>query len=371
MSPRRRLDPARLLTLRRPPRLGKAASLCVAVIATGAAAVAELQARGFAERAPFTMFFLAVFVSGWLGGLLAGFVAIAASAVVVNVVFLAPAGVLCSPAIRLTGIFLVVATAIHLSLVTLRSAWMAQDELLDQARRRSEELAAAMRARDEFLAVAGHELNTPLAALHLQLQGLARLVGRRPLGFEALVDERLERSIGHVERLESLVEQLLDASRLAATRLVLTPEPLDFANVVGAVVERMAGPAARAGTPIRLASEPSLPGRFDRRRLDQLATHLISNAVKYGMGQPVDVEVRRDGDAARLVVRDRGIGLDPSHGARIFERFGRAASDRHYGGLGLGLWVVRRIVDAAGGTVGVESAPGSGATFTVRLPLDA
>lgn len=360
-----------ILISRRPPRLGLAASLGVSALVTAGAAGMELRVRAIAERSPFAFFFLAVLLSSWLGGPLAGSSAIVVS-VLANALFVARAGghPFSPPDLAVTGMFLLVATAIHLALVTLRATWREQEQVGD-SRRRRDELAAAVRSRDEFLTVAGHELNTPLAALRLQLEGLARLVRRRTPGLEALVDERLEKSIGHVSRLEALVAQLLDVSRLSTERLELAPEPLDFAEVVGEVVERLATPAARVGSPIRLEHDGPLPGSFDRLRLEQVAANLLSNAVKYGMGHPVEVDLRREGDAARLSVRDRGIGIEHGHEARIFERFGRAVPVRHYGGLGLGLWVVRRIVEAGGGTVQVESAPGSGATFTVRLPLTA
>jgi signal transduction histidine kinase len=108
---------------------------------------------------------------------------------------------------------------------------------------------------------------------------------------------------------------------------------------------------------------------LDRLRIEQVISNLLSNAVKYGQGKPVDVALEvRDG-AARLTVRDHGIGIDPRHQERIFERFERAVSTRHYGGFGLGLWIVRQIVDASGGSIRVESTEDEGSLFVVELPL--
>lgn len=372
MSQGRRFSPASLPILRRPPRLGLAVSLGVSALATAGAAVAELRAHALAERSPFAFFYLAVVISSWLGGPAAGFFAIAVSGLARTLLAGSAPGLPASPLdLVSTGIFVFVATAIHLALVTLRATCREHDHVLADARGRHDELAVAVRSRDEFLAVAGHEFKTPLAALRLQLEGLVRVVRRRTPGCEALVEERLQKSVAHVTRLEGLVSQLLDVSRLSTERLELAPEPLDFTEVVGQVVKRLAEPAARVGSPIHLDHDGPLPGRFDRLRLEQVATNLLSNAVKYGMGRPVAVDLRREGDTARLSVRDRGIGIELGKEARIFERFGRAVPIRHYGGLGLGLWVVRCIVEAGGGTVQVESAPGSGATFTVRLPLTA
>jgi len=110
-------------------------------------------------------------------------------------------------------------------------------------------------------------------------------------------------------------------------------------------------------------------GSWDPLRMEQIITNLLSNALKYGAGKPVDVVVQRDGGTARVLVRDRGIGIDPDARERIFGRFERAVSSRHYGGLGLGLFLARRIVEAHGGRIAVDSAPGEGATFAIELPI--
>ena len=115
-------------------------------------------------------------------------------------------------------------------------------------------------------------------------------------------------------------------------------------------------------------AEP-LIGEWDRFLLDQVVTNLLGNAIKYGAGAPVHVTLTSTQDAARLSVRDRGIGIAPEDQARIFERFERAVSDRHYGGLGLGLWIARQVVEAHGGTIRFESTPGKRTTFIVELPL--
>ncbi len=111
-----------------------------------------------------------------------------------------------------------------------------------------------------------------------------------------------------------------------------------------------------------------LVGNWDRGGLEQLLSNLISNALKYGEGKPVDVIIESDAHFARVVVKDRGIGISAEDQARIFDRFERAGSVRHYGGFGLGLWISRRVVQALGGAIRVESAPGQGSTFTVELP---
>jgi signal transduction histidine kinase len=107
---------------------------------------------------------------------------------------------------------------------------------------------------------------------------------------------------------------------------------------------------------------------LDPDRMDQVVSNLLSNAVKYGREGPVEVRVRREQDRAVLEVEDHGIGVAPEDQERIFERFERAVPARHFGGIGLGLWIVRQLVEAHGGTIRVRSVPGQGATFTVELP---
>jgi signal transduction histidine kinase len=132
------------------------------------------------------------------------------------------------------------------------------------------------------------------------------------------------------------------------------------------VVERFEDEARRARCTIVLQAQP-VRGRWDRTRLDQVLTNLLSNALKYGPEQPVLVRVESAGDRAVLSVQDRGIGISEADQRRIFQRFERAVPRRNYGGFGLGLWIVRQIVEALGGTVRVESVPGKGSTFTVEL----
>ena len=225
----------------------------------------------------------------------------------------------------------------------------------------SSELQQAVRIRDDFLSLASHELNTPLTPLKLQLDVIARSSGANAFR------EHLEVSLRQVDRIKTLVAQLLDVSRIGAGRLLLEPQPVDLAELTRAVVARFA--AQPEAPPIEVVVEARPAGAWDLFRLDQVITNLISNALKYGGGKPVEVTVGLDGAWARLSVVDHGIGVAAGEQERIFGRFERAVPARNYAGLGLGLWIVRQVVEASGGTVSVESALGEGARFTVRLPL--
>jgi PAS domain S-box-containing protein len=219
----------------------------------------------------------------------------------------------------------------------------------------------AVRVRDDFVAIAGHELKTPLSALLMQVQLLQRTAS--PVG------EPIAKIARSGKRLERLISQLLDVSRISAGRLRLEPEPCRLAELVRGVVDHFADASAQAHCPVAIDVDERIEGEWDRLRIEAVITNLLSNAIKYGKGKPIEVDLRAvDGDAVLRVV-DHGIGIDREHQTRIFQRFERAVATREYGGLGLGLWITRQIVEASGGSIEVESTPEAGSIFTVRLPL--
>jgi len=228
----------------------------------------------------------------------------------------------------------------------------------------------AIRIRDEFLSIASHELKTPLTPLQLQLDSLGATLRNSELKSDKL-NRRLETANRQTRRLAKLVENLLDVSRISAGRLSLERERFDLSAVTAEVAERFGPDAAAAGCRVTVHADRAVLGDWDRLRLEQVVTNLLSNAIKYGAGKPIDIHVRQDGGTARLTVADQGIGISPEDSARIFGRFERAVPLRHYGGMGLGLYIARQIVDAHGGSIVVSSAPGRGSTFTVVLPLSA
>ncbi|AKQ64556.1 Sensory box histidine kinase [Myxococcus hansupus] len=233
------------------------------------------------------------------------------------------------------------------------------------------EAQEAVRARDSFLSVASHELNTPLTSLMLNIHALRRDMEPRAGSAPASVDALTGKVVAvqrQVSRLSSLVRELLDVSRITAGRLVLEREDLDLAALTREVVPRFFEDGVRAGCEIHLDAQGPVLGHWDRLRLEQVLQNLLSNAIKYGRGSPIEVRVGADDTQAWLSVKDHGMGIPPEGRARLFQRFERLASERHYGGLGLGLWIVKQIVDAMDGRIRVESTPGQGSTFTVELP---
>jgi signal transduction histidine kinase len=225
----------------------------------------------------------------------------------------------------------------------------------------------AVRIREDFLSVAAHELHTPITSLHLMVQAISS--GKRPLTTETVRDT-FGVADRQVRRLIRLVDELLDVSRIDARRFCLSPEPFDLAALAKDVAVRFAEDARRARSVLQVRAEEPVPGVWDRSRLDQVISNLLSNAVKFGAGQPIEVVVSGAQGHATLAIVDHGIGVPRERARCIFGRFERAVSERHYGGLGLGLYIVQTIVENVGGKVFCKDTPGGGATFIVDLPCD-
>jgi len=225
-----------------------------------------------------------------------------------------------------------------------------------------EQAERAIRLRDDFLLVASHELRTPLTALQLQLQSLSPIVAQT--NADARVIKRLEAANRQTLRLGRLVDDLLDVSQLDADKLKLRPEHFDLMSLVQEVADRHATPTS----PVTIEGAGPVWLIADASRIEQVLTNLVGNAIKYGPQKPVVIKVEEAEGKVTVSVRDEGMGIGPKDLKRIFGRFERAVPTQNYGGLGLGLFIARQIVEAHGGTIDVVSELGAGSTFTVRLP---
>lgn len=227
-------------------------------------------------------------------------------------------------------------------------------------------LREADQQKQDYLFIASHDLRSPLTSLRLQSELLARRLRQLPGA-----DERALRHVASIERqthrLEELLATLLDISRIDGGTLTLDRVPIDLAELAREVVERLRPEAERVGAELQLRASPAR-GTWDRLRLDQVLTNLVSNAIKYGEKRPVEIEVGPAQGGAQLRVRDHGIGIPASSRERLFERFARGDNAAAFGGLGLGLWLTRKLIEAHGGRIAVDSAQGQGSTFTVTLP---
>jgi signal transduction histidine kinase len=229
------------------------------------------------------------------------------------------------------------------------------------------ELQRAIEMRDDFVSMVSHELRTPLNTLYLQTQLRRRMASGAQLSAVQL-QAMVERDEAQIRNMVRLIDDMLDVSRLRKGTLAIQPGNADLALLVKRVVESYADQAASVGCPIQLEAPASLPGVWDEFRIEQVVANLLTNAMRYGGGKPVHVSVVSTGPDAEVIVQDQGIGIAPQDQARIFEQFERAGGKHVAPGLGLGLYITRQIVEAHGGTISVQSSPGEGSQFTVRLP---
>lgn len=242
------------------------------------------------------------------------------------------------------------------------------DDTADLATR-VQALENAVLSRDEFISVVSHELRNPLSPLFLHLRQLIDVAQQTPdaVNAEWLVP-RLEIFGRRLDRLLVSLNRLLDVSRLRSGRVSLEFTDVDFVEVVRDAAAALEGERQASRSSLSLSLPPSAPGRWDRMRLEQIVTNLLSNAIRYGAGAPIEVRVSLPGDDVELVVEDHGVGIPPEEQPKVFDRFERANGARSAGGFGVGLWLVRKLCTAMGGSVRVESELGEQTTFTVTLP---
>lgn len=362
--------PRPFAAFRRPPPVGPYA---LAVLWTGVAFALTLALPPLRDRASFLMMFGAVAISAVFGGLRAGVFAAILTSILFVEFFPVREFSLSRPHDLLRMVmFLLVSGVISVLAGKLREAQLETErlasEMADLAKREHAARVAAEAAiatRDDFISVAGHELRAPLAAMQLTSDLLRRQASRENLESFRAPLERLDLSL---QRLTRLIGNVLDTSQLAVGKLTLDPEEFDLADLAAEAARRLADNAQRSGCALRVSGQAA-PGRWDRTRIDQVITNLLSNAFKFGAGRPVELSTRSDGKDAYVIVRDEGVGVAPEDQSRIFERFERASSSRQYPGLGLGLWISQEIVRQHGGEISLESTPGRGSVFTVRLPV--
>jgi signal transduction histidine kinase len=253
------------------------------------------------------------------------------------------------------------------ALADLTSVTLENVQLYAELQKRIVATEEALRIREEFISVAAHELRTPLTAMLLQLERLEQLSSQ-----DNRADERLHhsasRAVGGAQRLAALVEGLLDASRLPQGPLELKLEALDLVQITRDVLDTFADAAEQARCKLSLQAASAVACRCDPVRIRQVLTHLLSNALKYGEGKPIELSIEARETIAYVAIRDYGVGISPEIAERIFERFGRAGPIAHYGGLGFGLYLARAVIEAHGGAIRFESKLNEGSTFMFELP---
>ena len=229
-----------------------------------------------------------------------------------------------------------------------------------------------MAARDEFIATVAHELRNPIAPLMFQVRLSIDRVEQMERAGEPPSAEwaraQLRRIEQRLHRLLETLDRLLDVSRLASGRIDLEPDNVDLVESVRDVLASFEAECAVARCELRVTMPASVTGWWDRLRLDQICRNLVSNAIRFGAGRAIHVTVDADEHTAILTVRDHGIGISPDKQDVIFERFERGPDASRSGGFGIGLWVVRNVCAAMGGSITVDSTVGGGAAFAVTLP---
>ncbi len=242
-----------------------------------------------------------------------------------------------------------------------------REQLLAREQEARRQLAEAVSARDDFIAVAAHELRNPLNVFLLNLQLMHRISGN-PASFGQMRG-LIEKSKQQLGRISTLVDRLLDVTRIRAGTFELYRAPFDLGGLVKEIANRFKG--EHPSISISVEFQGQIEGEWDRIRMDQAITNLISNAVKYGRQKPIEIRARVADGQIVTSVSDHGIGISAENLGRIFDRFEHAAGSSSSDGLGLGLWITKQIVQAHGGTILAESEVGQGSTFVIRLPLRA
>ena len=231
------------------------------------------------------------------------------------------------------------------------------------------EAKAQLRARDEFLAIAAHELRNPMTPIGAWVELLITQAHRQSIHVPPEILRGLERLEFLVNAYLRRATTLLDVSRINTGNLQLTKAPIDLSSLVRETVSAMIPAAETAGCALHLTVQDSVSGSFDRTAVEQVIENIVSNAIRYGAGRPINIAFTADGNTVCLAVSDQGIGISKADQTRIFEQFQRVAGNNTAGGFGVGLWITKQLVLAMGGSISVASKPGAGSTFTVTLPL--
>ncbi|HXH75323.1 MAG TPA: hybrid sensor histidine kinase/response regulator [Bacteriovoracaceae bacterium] len=236
----------------------------------------------------------------------------------------------------------------------------------------NEKLKRALASRDEFLMMASHELKTPITPLTLQMEAFIQIFEE---GSAATMDpvrllRMLHTSHGQVNRLSRLINDLVDVSKLSTGKFYLDLQKVNLPDLINKVITDFKEQLRKSGCEIKFNGDEAVIGLWDGFRIEQVLVNLLTNAMKYGAGKPIEIEAKIKREKVVFSIKDNGIGIEPEAHSRIFQRFERAVSPMHYSGLGLGLYISHQIVSYHNGRIWVESAPDAGARFSVELPLN-
>jgi len=245
-----------------------------------------------------------------------------------------------------------------------------QEVLLRELNQTQQELQRSLRMRDEFMSLVAHELRTPLNTLFLetQMRSLQLKRGNTAAFGGQQMEAMIQRDERQIKSMIRLIDDMLDVSRMRSGKLSIRPAKVELMCLLERVVSDLSLQAATTGSSLTLRPHEGVSGCWDEFRVEQVIVNLLTNALRYGCGQPVEVSVERSGEMVRIDVRDQGKGIADSDLERIFEPYERGARNGEPKGLGLGLYISRQLAISHGGELRVASKPGEGSVFSLVLP---
>lgn len=335
------------------------------------------------EISPFLLFVPVILLFAWFGGFLAGFMTTIMSVITLLCYFFVPTPkplliISASNFFDITALLLVGLFASYMIdkakkqeiIDTLQDRIHQKDERLHKLESNFALAKKEIEARDQFLAIASHELKTPVTSMLLQVQSAIhniRNVSLANFSVENLL-KMLEGTEQQSKRLSKMVNDLLNLSLITTGKMDLEPEKTDLSNIVQEVADNFSEKVKKEHTTLTVESNQPIICLCDKVRIAQAITNLISNALKYGGGKPIHIALQHTATHAKILVNDQGIGIPSDQQKRIFERFERAVSSKEYKGLGVGLYITNQIIKAHHGTITLQSKPNKGTTFVIEIP---
>lgn len=333
---------------------------------------------------PFLIFIPAVLIVTWYAGFMLGVLTMLLSTITIIALLFFPANKPLVGAevvffIELFLFFLVATYASYVldkaknqeAIINYQKRLRQDKHLIETLERNYENAQKEIQARDQFLAIASHELKTPVTSMLLQVQTAIHNIRNVSLANFSVANllKMLEGTEQQSQRLSKMVNDLLNLSLITTGKMDLEPEETDLSEIVKQVSDNFSEKLQKENNSITVHADKPVIGMWDKVRIAQAVTNLLSNAIKYGDNKPIVVTVSNSHERAKLVVQDQGIGISHDQQQRIFERFERAVSSREYQGLGVGLYITNQIVRAHNGKIHVESQPRNGTSFIIELPL--
>lgn len=338
----------------------------------------------YPSLSPFVIFLPVILLTTWYAGFLPGVLALLISSVSVIGLLLYPSNNALLKAdlalyIEYTLFFVISLLSAYLldrskkqEVITDYQKQLRQNKLIiDTLEKNYENAQREIKARDQFLAIASHELKTPVTSMLLQVQSAIHNIRNVSLANFSVANllKMLEGTEQQSQRLSKMVNDLLNLSLITTGKMDLEPERADLSDIVKHVADSFSEKLKKDKIMLHVSADKPIVGIWDKVRITQAVTNLLSNAIKYGDNKPITMTTTNSHNTAKLVVQDNGIGISHDQHNRIFERFERAVSPKDYKGLGVGLYITNQIVKAHNGTINVKSKPHSGTTFTIELPL--